>query len=158
MLPWLYYAFQVYTTLQKVYATVCCLLAAGCIVFSLSARLSGPEYQVVRAGMFLCYGLTAVIPVIHWLVLVNSTGDHPGYQHNKWSPVAWLALSGSFYVCGALLYAFNWPEAYACESSKDFLDIYFNSHQLFHVLVVMGGLTYYYSLVLIMNFYKHDHV
>ena len=49
---------------------------------------------------------------------------------------------GATYTVGGLLYLFKVPEQLA----PGRFDLWFNSHQLFHVLVVAGGLLYYHSI------------
>lgn len=55
-----------------------------------------------------------------------------------------LILMAIFYITGALLYMFKIPE---CLSPGRF-DLWLHSHQLFHTLVIVAGLTYFYSMSL----------
>ena len=63
-----------------------------------------------------------------------------------------LLLSGVFCLVGGLLYMFKVPERF----SPGQFDLWFHSHQLFHVLVVTGGLLYYHSITQIMHLRLRD--
>ncbi|KAF0291092.1 Adiponectin receptor protein [Amphibalanus amphitrite] len=49
---------------------------------------------------------------------------------------------GALYVAGALLYAFRVPERWFPGKC----DIYFQSHQIFHVLVVAAAMVHYHGV------------
>jgi adiponectin receptor len=54
------------------------------------------------------------------------------------------ATGGAFYVIGAVLYALNWPE---CWSKKGRFDYIGNSHNIFHVCIVIAALVHWFGSV-----------
>ena len=57
-----------------------------------------------RAGLFLGFGLSGVVPAVHYLYSEGWFNSVP------LTAVGYLALMGALYVAGALLYAFRVPE------------------------------------------------
>lgn len=55
----------------------------------------------------------------------------------------WLG-GGVFYVVGALIYANNWPE---CWSKTGKYDLIGNSHNIFHVCIVVAAMLHWYGSV-----------
>lgn len=90
----------------------------------------------LRSFMFSCFGLSPIIPVMHIVWIVD-----PQYiNHFHLGP--WLG-GGFFYVLGASLYATHFPEK-CCPNRFDFFG---NSHNLFHILIIIAGLMHYYGSI-----------
>lgn len=53
------------------------------------------------------------------------------------------ATGGFLYIFGAVIYSYNWPE---CFSNGKF-DIFGNSHNIFHICVVLGALIHWYGSI-----------
>jgi adiponectin receptor len=61
------------------------------------------------------------------------------YRFDTWP---W-ATGGAFYIIGAVVYAFRWPECF----SNGKYDYFGNSHNIFHIFVVMAALMHWYGSV-----------
>nr|XP_014434382.2 LOW QUALITY PROTEIN: adiponectin receptor protein 2-like [Pelodiscus sinensis] len=109
--PWLYY-FSSYSPPQPqlICLVIVCALGITAITVSQSDRFSTPQYRAVRAG--------------GRLARAARTGQ-----------IGWLFLMALLYILGAALYAARVPERFFPGKC----DIWFHSHQIFHVLVVAGA-------------------
>ncbi|POI19429.1 hypothetical protein CIB84_016826 [Bambusicola thoracicus] len=56
--------------------------------------------------------------------------------------IGWLALMACLYITGAALYAARIPERFFPGKC----DIWFHSHQLFHVFVVAGAFVHFHGV------------
>ncbi|XP_037086402.1 adiponectin receptor protein-like [Pollicipes pollicipes] len=135
-IPWLYYGFYCSFVPKVIYLTCVICLGSACMVVSLVDKFGEPEYRSLRAGLFLGFGLSGVVPAVHYLYSEGWFNSVP------LTAVGWLALMGALYVAGALLYAFRVPERWFPGKC----DIYFQSHQIFHVLVVAGAMVHYHGV------------
>jgi adiponectin receptor len=55
----------------------------------------------------------------------------------------WLATMGALYIIGALIYGTRIPERWMPGK----FDLFFHSHQIFHVLVVMAAMSHYWAVI-----------
>ncbi|CAF1131078.1 unnamed protein product [Didymodactylos carnosus] len=86
--------------------------------------------------LFIAFGLFGFIPTIHYTLLF-------GFKHAFTTGAAqWLALMAVLYITGASLYAARIPERLA----PGYFDIWFQSHQIFHVFVVAAACVHYYGI------------
>lgn len=134
--PWLYYGFYCNFLSKVIYLTSVVILGISSIIVSLSHQFSKPSYRPLRAGVFMSFGLSGIIPAVHY-----------GYIEGWFSKVAqaslgWLLLMGVLYIVGGLLYAMRIPERYFPGKC----DIMFQSHQIFHVLVVSAAFVHYHGI------------
>jgi adiponectin receptor len=86
--------------------------------------------------MFVCFGLSGVVPVVHGLLLHGWQ-----YLEDRMS-LTWVIAHGLMYVVGAFLYAARWPE----RSFPGRFDIWGSSHQIFHLFVVLAAGTHLYGM------------
>lgn len=105
-------------------------LAASYIVLSPAYR--GPTGRHARTKVFIALGLGGVLPVTH-LMLSHGTNklQEMGFH--------WLLAAGAMYIAGAVLYANRVPERLAPGK----FDLFFSSHQIFHVFVILAALSTY---------------
>ncbi|KAI5729327.1 hypothetical protein M8J76_001422 [Diaphorina citri] len=134
--PWLYYGFYCSFLSKVIYLTSVVILGAASIIVSLTKQFSAPNYRPLRAGVFMSFGLSGVVPAMHY-----------GYVEGWFSKVAqaslgWLLLMGVLYIIGGLIYALRVPERYFPGKC----DIWFQSHQIFHVLVVSAAFVHYHGI------------
>ncbi|KAI9148063.1 ADIPOR-like receptor IZH2 [Paramyrothecium foliicola] len=134
--PALYYGFFCDPKLLTFYLGLICTLGTGCGIVSWVEKFRTPELRHVRAMMFIGLGLSGVIPMIHGLTIY-------GYQglEDRMS-LSWVILHGAMYIFGAVLYAVRWPE----RSSPGSYDLWGNSHQIFHMFVVLAAATHLYGM------------
>lgn len=129
MISLLYYAWIDSPLMRNVFVSITVGLAAICAVFSLKSRFRSSEWRPYRASMFVLFGLSGVLPIVTGAYLM-------GIQETaKRAQVKWIVLEGVLYCFGALLYAMRIPERWWPGK----FDIVGNSHQIFHVLVVIAA-------------------
>jgi len=88
------------------------------------------------AIVFVLMGVVGTIPTLHYVLLHS-------YQHAvQHAALQWLQLMGVCYITGAVIYALRVPE----RIWPGKFDIWFASHQIFHVFVLLGMLTSYYGI------------
>ncbi|RVX05207.1 Heptahelical transmembrane protein 1 [Vitis vinifera] len=102
------------------------------IITLLSPSLSSAKYRAFRASLFAAMGLFGILPAIH-AVIVN--WNEPRKSITLVYELA-MALS---YGIGTIFYVTRIPERW----KPGCFDIAGHSHQIFHVLVVMGALAHY---------------
>ena len=91
----------------------------------------------MRAGVFVSLGLSGVIPMLHTII---KNGAEISFGKGQ---IHWLILMALIYIFGATFYATRFPE---CKWPGRF-DLVFQSHQIFHVMVVIAALGRFYFCV-----------
>ncbi|KAG6724023.1 hypothetical protein I3843_03G231900 [Carya illinoinensis] len=130
--PPIYYMFQCDPHWQFVYLGGITAMGIFTIATMLSPALSSGKYRGFRALLFSSMGLFGIIPAIH-AVFVN--WGNP--QRN--ATLAYEAAMAVSYLTGVLVYVSRVPE----RCKPGWFDLVGHSHQIFHVLVVMGALAHY---------------
>ncbi|KAM3859008.1 adiponectin receptor protein 2 [Diretmus argenteus] len=134
--PWLYYSFYCSPQPCFIYLMVVCVLGLSAITVSQCDFFATPQYRGVRAGVFVGLGLSGVVPTLHFVIsegLIRATTI---------GQMGWLLLMATLYITGALLYAARIPERFFPGKC----DIWFHSHQLFHILVVAGAFVHFHGV------------
>ncbi|CAG2103473.1 unnamed protein product [Medioppia subpectinata] len=129
MIPALYYGFYDNQIMYLTYITVGVVLCIISIVISMWDKFSEPKFRPLRVGVFLVFGLSNVVPGIHWAIVLES--------HLIGSFLLFI-LQGMLYVIGAALYAIRIPERFFPGKC----DYWFQSHQIFHILVVTAAIVH----------------
>jgi len=135
-IPWLYYGFycQFYAKLTYIIAvSVCGLLT---IVLMTWEKFHMPDFRTFRAVTFVTLALVSCLPIIHFLIM-NGISDSI-----KQGSLDNLILMGMLYLTGAFLYAARIPERWLPGKC----DIWFHSHQIFHLLVVAAAFVHYHAI------------
>jgi len=112
------------------------VLGAGCVVVSLWDKFGERAYRPFRAGLFVAMGLSGVIPCVHYGITdgFRSLIDEAAFH--------WMMIMASLYIGGALLYAVRVPERFFPGKC----DIWFQSHQIFHMFVVIAAFVHYHGI------------
>ncbi|MEQ2224393.1 Adiponectin receptor protein 2 [Ilyodon furcidens] len=134
--PWLYYSFYCSPQPCFIYLIVVCVLGLAAIIVSQCDFFATPQYRGVRAGVFVGLGLSGVVPTLHFVIsegLIKAT---------TMGQMGWLLLMATLYITGACLYAARIPERFFPGKC----DIWFHSHQLFHILVVAGAFVHFHGV------------
>ncbi|XP_069785282.1 adiponectin receptor protein 2-like [Narcine bancroftii] len=134
--PWLYYSFYCSPQPRLIYLVLICLLGTTAVLVSQWDRFATPQYRAVRAAVFLGLGLSGVVPTLHFMFaegLVKAATD--GQE-------GWLFLMAVLYILGVSIYAARVPERFFPGKC----DIWFHSHQIFHVLVVAAALVHLHGV------------
>jgi len=143
--PWIYYGFYYFPTQRNLYLSSTVFLCMACFVISLFDKFSEPELRKIRSVVFLINGCTAIFPCFHLycqLYMFSPTAAQLAFKS-----ILLLILMGVLYIIGALCYMYKIPE---CLSPGKF-DLWFNSHQIFHTMVIIAGLTYFHSMALMIE-------
>lgn len=136
--PWLYYSFYCHFLTKLAYIVSICLLGCAAIVVSLWEKFAIPRFRPLRAGLFIGLGLSGIIPAIHYSVNLGFVTAFTA------GALGWLILMAILYIGGALLYALRIPERFFPGQC----DIWFQSHQIFHVFVVAAAFVHYHGICL----------
>lgn len=134
--PWLYFGFYCEDVARAVYSTFIVVLGIVCLIVAMKDTFGSPKYRPFRAALFVSLGLSAVIPAIHYMIknsLVHAI---------EAGAIGWMILMGVLYIGGATLYALRIPERFFPGKC----DVWFQSHQFFHVLVVAAAMVHFHGL------------
>lgn len=134
--PWVYYGFYCHYQPKVIYLTVVSILGLASIITSLWDKFSQPNLRPVRAGVFMAFGLSGVVPAVHYIIMEGLLSKIS--QHS----IGWLVLMGILYILGAIIYALRVPERWFPGKC----DIWFQSHQIFHVLVLAAACVHYHGI------------
>lgn len=134
--PWLYYGFYCHYQPKIIYLTVVIVLGFFSIVTSLWDKFSTPQLRPVRAGVFMAFGLSGVIPAIHYVYMEGWFNDISR------ASLGWLVLMGLLYILGAMFYALRIPERWFPGK----FDLWGQSHQIFHILVIIAALVHFHGI------------
>lgn len=136
LVPWLYYAFYCDYISKIAYLVLIGIFGCACIVISLWDKFATPEFRSFRAAMFTALGSSSLIPAIHYII-INGL-----YKVFSVGAFFWFILTGALYATGAYIYASRIPEKWFPGK----FNIWFQSHQLFHVFVVAAAFVHYHGV------------
>ncbi|CAF3374376.1 unnamed protein product [Rotaria sp. Silwood1] len=145
IIPLLYYQFYCEFGIKVAYLTFIGVLGIGCIIVSMWDKFSASHYRVYRALLFITFGIFGFIPTCHYMIQF-------GIEHAfTVGAIHYLLLVAVLYLTGACLYAARIPERLA----PGLFDIWFQSHQLFHVFVVVAACVHYYGICVLSHNQQH---
>ncbi|ORY29742.1 hemolysin-III related-domain-containing protein [Naematelia encephala] len=134
ILPGMYYGFDGSQHLQAFYMAA--ILIAGVTSAYIVLSPHHRSHRWHRTLTFIALGLSAVVPVLHVLLT-------QGLVHARERMSLDLVIAtGVAYIFGALLYAARIPEKFSPGS----FDYFGSSHQIFHVMVLVGAWCQYAAL------------
>lgn len=134
--PWLYYSFYCRMSTKIGYLILIILLGTLTIVVSMSNHFSKPKFRPLRAGLFIALGLSGIIPASHFIIT-------DGFYHAvDYAALGWVILMAVLYITGAVIYAARIPE----RIWPGRFDIWFQSHQIFHLFVVAAACVHLYGM------------
>lgn len=131
--PWIYYGFYCQFTAKVVYLTSISILGVGAVIVTLHPSFGTPSYRPLRALTFVCLGCFGFIPGMHCLYNSGWSGAVVEFSLDRLLTMAFL------YIFGAFLYAARIPERFLPGK----FDIWFQSHQIFHIFVVAAAFVHY---------------
>lgn len=86
--PWLYYGFYCHFKPKMVYLSIVCALGISSIIVSLWDKFSESALRPLRAGVFMTFGLSGIVPAIHY-------GFVEGWFNSiSQQSLGWLVLMG----------------------------------------------------------------
>ncbi|CAL8086650.1 unnamed protein product [Calicophoron daubneyi] len=134
--PYLYYSFYCIFWAKVFYNILIGVLGTTALVVSMHHSFTTPRYRPLRAGVFMGLGLSGLIPCFHSTILV---GFWPAVNQGA---LGWMLLMAALYLTGATLYAARVPE----RLFPGRFDIWFQSHQIFHVFVICAAFVHYHGV------------
>ncbi|EGD80281.1 hypothetical protein PTSG_10536 [Salpingoeca rosetta] len=104
--------------------------------------LEGPDKKHIRVLFFIALGATSFLPQMHFLALYGV--DH----YLAIVDVIWLfAVSVPLYLIGSVVFVFKFPERFF----PGRFDIWFHSHQLWHIFVILAAYAHYLCMYNMMH-------
>ena len=137
MISILYYGFYDNNNLFYSFSLLTSGMGLLCGYMSLKDKFRSRKWRPYRALVFVIFGLSAVFPIIAGLMVYGANATWERVQ------LQWVILEGVLYIFGAFLYGIRFPERIAPGK----FDIWGNSHQLFHILVVIAALCHLKALL-----------
>jgi len=134
--PWIYYGFYCRAVAMTIYISMITILGIMALIVSLWDKFAEPTFRPLRAIVFVCMGLSSIVPAAHMLIT-----DGLRYMF-QYASLHWLLLMGFFYLTGAALYATRFPERFFPGKC----DYIFQSHQLFHIFVVVAAFVHFHGI------------
>ncbi|KAL8149750.1 heptahelical transmembrane protein 1-like isoform X1 [Apium graveolens] len=139
--PPIYYVFQCSPHWQILYLGGITVMGIFTVITLLSPIFSTGKFRAFRASLFVGMGLFGIIPAIH-AMLMNwhepSRNIILGYE---------LAMALS-YLIGTVFYVTRIPERWR----PGWFDLAGQSHQIFHVFVILGALSHYGAALVFLDF------
>ena len=115
------------------YMALALLLGSCCITFTLLDATSAPKWRTFRTLMYIGFGAFGLVPTAHTVSIF-------GFDHPFIAPIFnRIAIMCGLYVCGAVMYLLRVPERF----SPGKFDVWFHSHQFWHLFVIIAALTHY---------------
>jgi len=138
-IPWIHYGFYCRVLPKIIYIGMIGVLGLAAFVVSLWDKFSEPSYRHWRAIVFISMGLSSIAPTLH---LAITDGIMWMFKRASFH---WLILMGILYIAGAVIYALRIPERFFPGKC----DIWFQSHQIFHLFVVAAAYVHFYGLMVL---------
>ena len=129
MIPALYYGFYYNSRAYVSYITLGVVLCAVSMFMSLREKFGEPKYRPLRMIVFSAFGLINIIPGIHWCFVLET---------HLFVYFGLFIVQGIIYIVGGLLYVVRIPERFFPGKC----DYWFQSHQIFHILVVLAAIVH----------------
>jgi len=134
--PPVYYGFMCKPVWRMFYLMMISLLGVSLTCFSLIGTFKTPQFRATRAGLFASLGLFGIFPMCHqWII----NGDIP----QVWQAMLYEIAMGAIYLVGAAVFVLRVPERF----KPGAFDIFFHSHQCFHVLVVIAAYVHFQAVL-----------
>ncbi|KAI9030790.1 pPR-type GPCR protein [Phycomyces nitens] len=144
--PIIHYGFHCHKGWQTFYLVIITVLGAFTAVITLMKHFRTPAYRWIRTSLFLALGLFGIVPTLHGIYIYGfDKAIHTVSLAN-------LLLMAVSYVTGALIYGHRIPERYYPGT----FNIWFASHQIFHIFVVIALISHYLGVMRAME-YWHKH-
>lgn len=121
---------------KAVYCSMISLLSLATAMLVLHPKTQGLQWRSTKAYAFLATALTGFAPIAHGLYLY-------GWQ-DMWtrSGMPYYFLEGIVYCTGLVFFISHFPESVW----PGYFDIWWSSHQIFHILVVLAASIHMYGV------------
>ncbi|CCK72579.1 hemolysin III family protein KNAG_0K02160 [Huiozyma naganishii CBS 8797] len=130
-IPMIYFGYFDYMGHCLLFTAVTVALGVACSgVVLFNKQFNSSSFKLVRAAFFIAFAFNGLIPMATGFVKFGI----PGVLDRISLKYVWF--EAVFYIAGAMLYGFRVPEIWIPGK----VDLWGNSHQMFHVMVVFGSL------------------
>eukprot|EP00045_Choanoeca_perplexa_P003150 m.28884 g.28884 ORF g.28884 m.28884 type:complete len:515 (+) comp11892_c0_seq1:146-1690(+) len=130
----IYFTFYCHPWHATFYMAVTLLAGLATAAVTLSSVFDGNDKKALRVLIFSALGCTAIFPTFHYSTMVSSATLFEAFDF------FWLfGVSIPLYLSGAFIYVKKWPECFY----PGRFDIWFHSHQLWHVFVMAAAYAHY---------------
>ena len=144
--PVVYYSFYCVPGLRDFYLTASTAFGVAVLTVTLMDRFQAPRYTPLRAVLFSSLGACGAFPILHQTLFTWRVVPTPMIV------TFYLELlMGACYLLGAMVYASFVPEKW----KPGRFDVWLSSHNIFHVLVVMGAYVHYRAALVLMAWRDH---
>lgn len=147
--PWIHYGFYMHDTLKVAYLMGVVTFGVVAINLLMQDKFSEKTHRWMRCAVFICFGISGIIPGVHWFLLNYEIFFVEAALRNSFYR---LLTMGALYLIGTMLYAFRIPE----RLFPGKCDIWWHSHQLFHVFVSAATLVHFYGISELATFVKRQ--
>ncbi|GJD11428.1 Heptahelical transmembrane protein 4 [Galdieria sulphuraria] len=130
-----YYTLYCMPELSRRYNIVISIAGLLTLGVTLYPAFDAPHNRLTRALVFVLFGTVSGLPILHagWL---HGFG-HVEYMHHA----QYMFIMATFYLLGAFFFVTRLPER--CSPGK--FDLFFNSHNLMHICVLIAALIHWYG-------------
>lgn len=144
-MPGTFFEFYCHPGLRTWYWVMSTTFAVASAVFTLRPKFRQPAYRKARFYTYTSLGASTFFPIIHGLFIY-------GYEEvNRRMSLDYFLGLGVLNFTGAAVYAARIPERWFPRT----FDIWGSSHQIMHVLVVLGALTFERGLLKAVEFWSY---
>ncbi|PPD79831.1 hypothetical protein GOBAR_DD23233 [Gossypium barbadense] len=143
--PPVYYSFPCDPQWQFIYLGGITVLGLFTIVTLLSPAMSTNKFRPFRALLFASMGLFGIVPGTH-AAIANWSNPRRNIA------LAYEFATSIFYITGVVFYVSRVPERF----KPGWFDLAGHSHQIFHVMVVMGALAHYGASLVFLDWRNHQ--
>ncbi|EPS45444.1 hypothetical protein H072_563 [Dactylellina haptotyla CBS 200.50] len=142
----IYLVFYCEPHLRAIYWSMILTLGALCCFILLNPKFHGPKYRNLRIFAFVGTGLSGFAPLIHGSVMFGIE------KMMKQSGMPYYIFEGFLLLTGTVFYGTRFPES----KWPGKFDIWFSSHQIFHVFVVLATAVHWLGITLAYD-YNYTH-
>jgi adiponectin receptor len=125
-----HFGFRREPRLQDVYQLIATVSAIACAIATFHPTFT--KHRHLRTSLYCLLGLSSFLPIIHGVLL------HGMQEHDQQMSLRYYLALGVCHATGAMVYAARVPERWYPRR----FDVWGSSHQVMHVLVVLGAGTY----------------
>ncbi|KAL1822715.1 hypothetical protein ACET3Z_009493 [Daucus carota] len=139
--PPIYYIFQCSPHYQLIYLSTITIIGIFTVVTVLSPAMSTNKYRPFRALLFGAMGGFGFVPAVHAVVVFWN-------EPFRNETLAYEMAMGFSYVIGTVVYVTRVPERWR----PGWFDLAGQSHQIFHILVIIAALAHYAAALVFLNY------
>ncbi|KAF1831077.1 HlyIII-domain-containing protein [Decorospora gaudefroyi] len=146
MMPTLYYAFNCETDVMKKYMVTFSTFGVMALLYFLSPLASNPTAQKMVIPLFVIFAASGILPLAHGVQLYGWD------RMDELVGLKYVLLHGAIYAASLGPFLTKFPECWLPGKC----DMWFSSHQIFHVAIVLAASVHFLGLIKAFQF-QHAH-